>query len=216
MNDTKNTLLIIAGVVAVFLGVIYGLSKMSTGETTTVKVDNSKLVEGARFVKENSSTDSGQIKATVVVFADIQCPSCKAAEQQLKPLQSMIGVKYVMRQFPLPANIHKYALISAKAVEAARVMGKGWEMMELMFEKQSDWSNVSKPEKLFAEYAKGLGLDEKKFLETMNSGEVAQFVATDSILADSLKLSGTPTIFVNGEQVGVPFVMDKVKEILAK
>ena len=129
MNDTKNTLLIIAGVVAVFLGVIYGLSKMSTGETTTVKVDNSKLVEGARFVKENSSTDSGQIKATVVVFADIQCPSCKAAEQQLKPLQSMIGVKYVMRQFPLPANIHKYALISAKAVEAARVMGKGWDMI---------------------------------------------------------------------------------------
>lgn len=211
MNDVKNTLLIIGGSVLVVLAVIFGLTRIS-GNTSTpmTKADSQQLVEGARFVKEN-----GEVKVSVVTFADIQCPSCKAAKQSLKELETMPGVRYVVRHFPLPPNIHKYALISAKAVEAGREMGKGWEMMDLMFEKQSDWSGVSKPEKLFIEYAKSLGLDEKKFEQTLNSNEVAVLVQTDASLADKLKLSGTPTIFVNGEQVGVPFVMEKVKGILA-
>lgn len=212
MNDIKNTLLIIAGSVVVVLGVIFGLSKMSgtdTGSVTTV--DQQKLIDGARFIKEN-----GETKVTVVTFADIQCPSCKAAKLSLKELETTPGVKYVVRHFPLPPNIHKYALISAKAVEAGREMGKGWEMMDLMFEKQAEWSDANKPEKLFIEYAKSLGLNEKQFEDKMNSSEVATLVATDSMLADSLRLSGTPTIFVNGEQVGAPFVIGKVKELLAK
>ena len=212
MNDIKNTLLIIAGSVVVVLGVIFGLSKMSgtdTGSVTTV--DQQKLIDGARFIKEN-----GETKVTVVTFADIQCPSCKVAKLSLKELETTPGVKYVVRHFPLPPNIPKYALISAKAVEAGREMGKGWEMMDLMFEKQAEWSDSSKPEKLFVEYAKSLGLDEKQFEDKMNSSEVATLVATDSMLADNLRLSGTPTIFVNGEQVGSPFVIGKVKELLAK
>ncbi len=195
----------------VVLAAIFGLTKMSSGTTTATSVDMQQLLEGARFVRENGDT-----KVTVVSFSDIQCPSCKAAKEALKDLETMPGVRTVMRQFPLPPNVHKYALISAKAVEAGRVMGKGWEMMDLMFDKQSEWSDIKNPEKKFVEYAKSLGLEEKKFEETMNSKEVAEMVQIDASLAARLQLSGTPTVFVNGEQVGVPFVMDKVKEILNK
>lgn len=215
MNDIKNTLLIIGGSVVVVFAVIFGLTRMSgTTSTPVTMVDQQQLVEGARFIKENPLASSTSAMVTVVSFSDIQCPSCKSAKQSLKELETMPGVRYVVRHFPLPPNIHKYALISAKAVEAGRVMGKGWEMMELMFEKQSDWSSTSKPEKMFIEYAKSLGLDEKKFEEAMNSSDVAVMVQTDASLADKLKLSGTPTIFVNGEQVGVPFVKEKVKGLL--
>ncbi len=211
MTDIKNTLLVVTGCVAVVVAAIFGLSKMGTGATPASSVDPVMLVDGARFVKE-----TGEPKVTVVSFSDIQCPACRAAKQSLKGLESMDGVRYIIRHFPLPPNIHKYALISAKAVEAGRVMGKGWEMMEIMFEKQPEWSDASKPETKFIEYAKSLGLDEKVFEETMNSKEVAELVSVDTVLASKLQLSGTPTIFVNGEQVGSPFVMDKVKEYLAK
>jgi protein-disulfide isomerase len=210
MTDIKNTLLIIGGSVVVVLAAIFGLTKMSSGTTTATSVDMQQLLEGARFVRENGDT-----KVTVVSFSDIQCPSCKAAKTALKDLEAMPGVRTVMRQFPLPPNVHKYALISAKAVEAGRVMGKGWEMMDLMFDKQSEWSDIKNPEKKFVEYARAWVL-KKKFEETMNSKEVAEMVQIDASLAARLQLSGTPTIFVNGEQVGVPFVMDKVKEILNK
>ncbi len=208
MNDWKLILKVTIGSAVLLLLIIWGLSKMS-GPGGELKVDEKILTDGARFVKEN-----GETKVTVVKFSDIQCPSCKAAEIATKELFDMPGVKIVMRHYPLPANVHKYALISAKAVEAGRVLGKGWEMMSLMFEKQEEWSGSSKPEDLFAGYAKSLGLDEKIFKEKLKSSEVSDFVSIDARLADSLRLSGTPTFFVNGEQVGSPFVVDKVKQLL--
>lgn len=224
MNDIKNTLLIIGGSVLVVVAAIFGLTKMSNPNQAGISVDQKLLLNGARFIKENpstslgtsSSTSSGVPKVSVVVFSDIQCPSCKAAKLALKELETTAGVEYVIRHFPLPANVHKYSQIAAKAVEAGRIMGKGWEMMDLMFEKQEIWADSKTPELLFVEYAKSLGLDDKKFEETMNSKEVADFVQVDASLADQLQLSGTPTVFVNGEQVGVPFVIDKVKELLKK
>lgn len=190
--------------------VIFGLSKMA-GPENSFKVEEKILLEGARFVKEN-----GETKVTVVNFSDMQCPSCKAADLQTRDLFNMPGVKIVTRLFPLPASLHRYALISAKAAEAARIMGKGWEMMTVLYDKQEEWSATDKPEEKFIEYAKSLALDEKLFRDKLNSAEVASNVQTDASLAARLQLSGTPTYFINGEQVGAPFVIDKVKELLGE
>lgn len=200
-----------AGSTAILLVVILGLSKIASPASTALKVDEKILLNGARFVKEN-----GETKVTVVNFSDIQCPSCKRAHELTTELFNKPGVKIVARLFPLPPEIHKYALISAKAVEAARIMGKGWEMMDVMFKNQDVWASTGKPADLFVDYAKGLGLDGKIFLEKMNSAEVANNVKTDADLAAGLQLSGTPTIFVNGEQVGADFVVDKVNQLLGE
>ena len=210
MNDWKLILKVVIGSALLLFVVIFGLSKMA-GPEGGLKVDEQVLLEGARFVKEN-----GETKVTVVKFSDIQCPACKTAEGQTKELFDKPGVKVVMRHFPLPANVHRYSLISAKAVEAGRVLGKGWEMMDLMFDKQAEWSESSKPEELFVEYAKSLGLDDDLFKKKMESDEVRDMVQTDENLANSLQLSGTPTFFVNGEQIASPFVVDKVKELLGE
>lgn len=192
-----------------------GLSKVSKGETGTIKVSTEELLNGARWVKT-----SGEPKVTVVEFSDIQCPACKAAEPIAIELRKMDGVRFVYRHFPL-VTIHKNAWKAARAVEAARLLdqpadsaGKGWEMMELMFEKQEAWSDSSNPESTFAEYAKSLGLDEKSFDEKQKGDETDRFVGEDSSLGNRLQLSGTPTFFVNGEQVGSSFVLAKVKELL--
>lgn len=208
-NDWKLILKVVLGSALLMFAVIWGLTKVG-GQTSGLKVDEAVLLSGARWIKEN-----GDPKVTVVKFSDIQCPVCKVAEAETKEINEMQGVRVVVRHYPLPASLHKYALISAKAAEAGRVLGKGWEMMALLFEKQEEWSVSNKPEELFAQYAKSLGLDEKQFTETMNSSEVANFVQTDADVAASLRLTGTPTIFVNGEQVGSPFVVDKVKQLLS-
>jgi len=207
MNDWKLILKVIVGSALLLFVVIFGLSKIAD-PTNTLKVEEAVLLDGARFVKEN-----GETKVTVVNFSDIECPSCKASHAETKELINTPGVRYVLRFFPL-VTIHQKAEISAKAVEVARIMNKGWEMLDLMFDKQQEWSSSSNPEDLFVEYAKGIGLDEATFKEKLNSAEVAQNVQIDAALAGSLRLSGTPTYFVNGEQVGSPFVVSKVKELL--
>jgi len=210
MNDWKLILKVTIGCAVLLMISIWGLSKMA-GTDNALKVDEKVLLEGARFVKEN-----GETKVTVVNFSDMQCPACKVADLQTRALLNKQGVKIVVRLFPLPATLHRYALISAKAVETARIMGKGFEMMSILYDKQEEWSAVEKPEDRFAEYAKSLGLDEKIFREKLSSAEVAENVQVDANLAASLQLSGTPTYFVNGEQVGSPFVVEKVKQLLGE
>ncbi len=205
-NDWKLILKVIMGSALLVMVMIYGLSKMA-GNRNLLSVDQNLLINGAVMVKEN-----GETKVTVVNFSDMECPACKRAHELITSMNSTAGVKMVFRHFPL--GIHKYAPMTAKAVEAARVMGKGWEMIDLLFVKQEEWSVAPKIEDKLVEYAKSLRLDEKIFLEKLNSTEVAVAVQQDVNLGNSLKLSGTPTIYVNGEQVAADFVVAKVNELL--
>jgi protein-disulfide isomerase len=210
MKDWKLIISVVLGSTLVLLGVIWGLSKMASPTSEALKVDETVLLNGARFIKEN-----GETKVTMVTFSDMQCPSCKRAHSLTAELFNKPGVKVVVRHFPLPPQIHKHALISAKAAEAARIMDKGWEMIDVLYSKQDEWANVAKPEEKFTQYAKELGLDEDLFKEKLNSAEVAANVKVDADLAAGLRLSGTPTIFVNGEQVGADFVVEKVNGLLS-
>ncbi len=185
-----------------------GLSKISSNGTGTLKVSVDELINGARWIKTTEEP-----KVTVVEFSDIQCPACKAAEPISLELQKTPGVKFVYRHFPL-TTIHKNSWKGSRAIEAARMLDKGWEMMALMFEKQEEWANENKPEDFFVEYAKSLGLDEKTFQEKMSGEETDKFVGEDSSLGSRLQLSGTPTFFVNGEQIGSPYILDKVRSLL--
>jgi len=206
VKDWKLILKVILGSTLLVLAAIWGLAKMAGGGTA-LTIDQNTLLDGARLVKEN-----GETKVTVVNFSDMECPACKRAHELTKSLDNTPGVKVIFRHFPL--GIHQYSSITARAVETARLRGKGWEMIDLLFNKQEEWSSKPKIEEKLTEYAISLGIDGKTFSDDLNSASVAAAVQDDIKLGDSLKLSGTPTIFVNGEQVAADFVMDKVNELL--
>jgi len=208
MENWKMIAAVFGGSVLLVVLMAIGLSKISSNGTGTLKVSVDELINGARWIKTTEEP-----KVTVVEFSDIQCPACKAAEPISLELQKTPGVKFVYRHFPL-TTIHKNSWKGSRAIEAARMLDKGWEMMALMFEKQEEWANENKPEDFFVEYAKSLGLDEKTFQEKMSGEETDKFVGEDSSLGSRLQLSGTPTFFVNGEQIGSPYILDKVRSLL--
>lgn len=205
-SDWKLILKVVIGSTLLLFLVIFGLSKMM-GTANNLMVDQSVLLDGALLVKEN-----GETKVTVVTFSDMECPACKRSSEMLKGLEEMQGVRYVFRHYPL--NIHKNSIMSARAVEAARVMGKGYEMIDLLFAKQEEWTGVSGVQGKLVEYAKELGLDEKAFVDNLTSASTVSVVQKDLVLGDSLRLSGTPTYYVNGEQVSADFVMTRVNDLL--
>ena len=51
-------------------------------------------------------------------------------------------VRFAYRHFPLPQ--HKNAKLAATVAEAAGKQGKFWEMHDLIFQNQSDWSEEKK------------------------------------------------------------------------
>lgn len=208
MENWKMIVGVFAGSILLVVVMAIGLSKIGSNGTGTLKVSVDELVSGARWIKT-----TGEPKVTVVEFSDVQCPACKAAEPISLELRETEGVRFVYRHFPL-TTIHKNAWKGARAIEAAALMDKGWEMMALMFEKQEEWSNEGNPDELFVGYAKSLSLDEIMFADKMRGDETDKSVGEDSSLGSRLQLSGTPTFFVDGVQVGSPYILDKVKSLL--
>ncbi len=210
MGNLKTVILVFGASVILVVLMAVGLTKLSGGGTGTVKVAEDELTTGARWIKANGDT-----KVTVVEFSDIQCPACKAAEPISVILRDTPGVKFIYRHFPL-VTIHPNAWKGARALEAVHLIDadKAWKMMETMFANQEKWAGEGNPDKFFSGYAKEIGVDEKLFTDKYNSDESDKLVGEDSSLGNRLQLSGTPTFFVNGEQIAAPAVLDKVKELL--
>ncbi len=108
-------------------------------------------------------------------------------------------MRFVFRHFPLSS--HKHAFTAAHAAEAAGLQGKFWEMHDMIYQNQMSWSPVDDARPIFLQYARALNLDLERFTRDMESPEVAARVRADSQRGSSLRVEGTPTIFINGRQL---------------
>lgn len=80
-------------------------------------------------------------KVVLIEYSDFQCPACAAYFPIIKQLNEEFDGKiaFVYRHYPL-VNIHPYAEPMARAAEAAGKQGKFWEMYDMIFSKQAEWS----------------------------------------------------------------------------
>jgi len=114
-------------------------------------------------------------------------------------------VKQILQAYPgkillviknYPYKYRDFSKIAAEATLAAKDQGKYWEMHDLLLARSPKLDRAS----LIA-YAGELGLDVKKFTESIDSGKHAQEIDRDLKLAESIDLYNTPTLYINGRQV---------------
>jgi protein-disulfide isomerase len=142
---------------------------------------------------------TGNIKAsiTLVEYGDYQCPYCGRAHPLIKRLLKEHGgvVHFVFRNFPLE-EIHPMAIAAALAAEAAGEQEKFWEMHDLIFEHQAQLSHQQ-----LLDFAKSLGLDEKRFAHDWKSEAALSRVEADFESGVRSGVNGTPNFFVNGNKL---------------
>jgi protein-disulfide isomerase len=142
------------------------------------------------------STDPGAI-VQVVEFADLQCPACRAAhEQVVKPLVAKYGkkIRYDFMHFPL--RMHPYALLAAQASECAADQGKFWEYVDVNYANQDKMSKD-----IIREWAQSIGVDMALFDRCLDSGIKEDAIVEEYEKGQGVGVSGTPTFFVNGKKV---------------
>lgn len=235
----KNIPLLIGTLIGT-LALVFGIAFFFGRSTEPKIIDSIKLKAGSRHVllpeqsRTESATPSAQIKSAtesaeasgeaekktvmVVEFSDLQCPACKVASpisEQLR-VDHPGQVEFVYRHYPL-TQIHQNALLAAYAAEAAGTFDRFWPYHDLLFEKQEEWAELSADaakEKMI-EYAQSLGMEKDAFTKELNSDTVKSAVQSDINLGNEIKISATPTFFVDGKQVSVQDVAQTVSEILS-
>jgi len=98
-------------------------------------------------------------------------------------------------------SIHPQAQKAAEAAECAGEQGKYWEMHDLLFEGQEQWSGKSDAVDLFKGMAADLGLDQAEFDACLDDDEYAAKVAADLDEAVAAGLSSTPSFTINDRTV---------------
>jgi len=153
----------------------------------------------------------GRADAPVLIeeFGDFQCPPCG----EFHPIMSRIErdfptqVRFSFRHFPIK-TAHPHAVLAAHATEAAGLQGKFWELHDVIYEKQSEWKDAKDARPIFTNYARALGLDMQKFSQDIDSTPASMRLVTDERRAQTLGVTGTPTVFINGREIPFPKIMN--------
>lgn len=153
-------------------------------------------------------------KATLVEFADFQCPACAAYFPLVERLKQDFpnDLRVVYRYFPL-RQIHFQAQNSAQAAEAAGAQGKFWEMYSQLYTNQEAWANTAGMEP-FNKYATAIGLDMTKFTADSTSKATKDRINVDSEYGISIGINGTPTFYLNGKKIVNPQGYDQFKALV--
>lgn len=196
-NDTKFFLGV--GIVTVLL--IAVASVFLTRGQATPKLDG-PTVDTKVLIREDSEIQSTpSARFTLVEFADFQCPSCGSVHPLVKDLLSKYkgNLNYVFRHFPLEQ--HSNALSAAIASEAAGDQDVFWEMHDILFTNQTEWSEESNPDTQFKSYAKELKLDMTKFNIALKEKLHKDKIDRDVTDGKSIGVNSTPTFFLNGQRM---------------
>ena len=211
MSKAAKPIVIIVLAVAVAGAAAFYFSRQSNEATNTSDSASAPLQKtgGGRFRGPENA------RITLVEFGDYQCPSCKAYHPVVQELLARYPqqVRLEFHHYPL-ISIHPNAMAASMAVEAAGEQGKYWEMHDLVFELQDQWSRSPNPEPDFLAMASRLGLNQNSFMQAMRSPQLQDRVLQDVVRAREAQVEAVPTFFIDGKKISVPLSITAFVDIV--
>ena len=148
----------------------------------------------------------GNAKASVwiVEFADFGCGYCEKFWRETLPVLDSLYVnrgraywKFVPFTIGMFPNSGAAALGSICAAE----QGKFFAMHDILYDRRKEWMKSTDARAQVARYATTVKLDAGRFAACVRSPRAAQQLAMNNALAQTLRIRGTPTFFINGETI---------------
>ena len=144
------------------------------------------------------SKGAGDAKVVIAEFADFRCPHCAATFSVLEGLaQRRSDVQVVYYYFPLSGG-GNISIEAAEAAEEARAQGKFWPMASRMYRNQHALSRED-----LLRYGSEAGLDVAKLAKALEAHTHRQTVLADKRLGETLGITSTPSVYVNGRPFGL-------------
>jgi protein-disulfide isomerase len=198
----KNPWIIVGAITVILFGGAIWFSSVAAEK-------NNEGVTVTAHIKGNPDAS-----VTLVEYSDFQCPACSSFQPVVGTLLESYGdkIRFEYRHFPLP--IHQFAQQAALAAEAAGQQGKFFEYHDVLFANQKEWSSSATPQAFFNKYAEDLGLDMETFKRHMKSSVLRDKIMADMAEARERELSGTPTFFLNDQQMEMTSYEDFITQVV--
>ena len=193
----KNKVLVYAIVGLICVGAFFAAATLYKSAQQE-KLDWIATAKSEIFVRDHSPKyGDPEAKVVIIEFLDPECESCRAFYPAVKSLleefkgQVQLAVRY--------APFHQNSVTAIRALEAARLQGKYWEALELLFYYQPQWGDHHNPRpELIFEYLPQLELNMSKLKKDMDAPKIQAIIDQDIEDLQVLDIRATPTFFVNG------------------
>ena len=157
----------------------------------------------------NNTYGNSESRVVLMEAYSLSCPACASFHPLLKEIREEYKDRILFQvvHFTLSGTSRSGGLQNARAahraVEAAARQNKFWEMHDLLFENRESWTvpTTSNPVPQIEVYAQELGLDLAQFKEDFASEEINEIIQNDEKYLKSLKVTETPTFFINGDKL---------------
>lgn len=212
----KNKKILFSLTALIVIGAVISVIKLASNpnnQSTDNKPSATAIAVSAINDNENIKGNK-EAKTILIEYSDFQCPACGAYHPILKKITEDLSsqLKFSYRHFPLPQ--HKNAKLAAIVAEAAGKQNKFWEMHDLIFQNQSDWSNEKNAAIVFAKYAQDLDLNIEQFQTDIISDSLKAKIENDYKSGVKAGVNSTPSFFLNGKKLNNPRNYDDFKNAI--
>ncbi len=172
-------------------------------------------------ISSSQAKSKGPVDAPIQIheYSDFQCPACMKALPVMNDLMTKFSnqIYFVFHHFPLES--HNLSLIAHQAAECAAEQNQFWAFHDELYTQQAQWSFVSDPTEQFLRYAKKSEVNLDIFAKCLADPAVKRRILTERKESERLRISSTPTFFINGERVlgavelkikGEPMIQEKL------
>jgi protein-disulfide isomerase len=171
---------------------------------------------------EGLSLGDPNAPAIIDVFEDFQCPACKFFTESIETLviENLVATekaRYVFHNYPFldgdSAGEGGESDQAANASMCANEQGKFWEMHHAIYANWNGEHQGAFSDPRLQVMAESIGLDMNAFNECFSANKYEADIQADLDLGEEMGVSGTPTVFVNGDRVGQPGKIATYEEI---
>ena len=169
--------------------------------------------QASTFIRPHSPMlGNDDAKVYLVKFTDPACETCASFSPFVKQAMTAFPdkIKLVIRYAPF----HQGADDAVRILEAARKQGKFWETLEVLYRRQSTWTQHHRVvlDEIW-QFLPEAGLDVERVREDMKDPSIAAIIEQDLADARALGVRKTPGFFVNGKPLE-PFGARPLSELI--
>jgi protein-disulfide isomerase len=159
---------------------------------------------------------------TIDVFEDFQCPACQRFTENVEPLviQNLVTsgpARYVFHHYPFldgnGAGSNGESDQAASAAMCANEQDKFWEMHSILYANWNGENQGAFSTRRLQAMAESIELDMEAFNSCFSAKKYEAEIQADFELGRQMGVSGTPTVFVNGQRVGAANTVASYQEI---
>ena len=193
---------------------------------TVIADESEKTKEDILKIQDNDIVIGCENAPNIIFeYSSLGCPHCAEYYKDIFPkiklkLIDTCKTKYVYRDFPTTRPALKgAALVRCSATDTSTNKidnQKYFELLRMLFSTQMSWAFTNSYEDNLTKILSIAGMPQEKIKNCMQDEDLASEIVNNAFTSmKNLNLSHSPSMFVNGENIGVPSY-EKIEKLMDK